>query len=68
MKMSRCEAHCNTHALPHLRFESQQLTSLGGLVLLQQLFSLLNLKHRLHRCFDHLTSVQVFPSHRVFLQ
>jgi len=40
MKVSRAKKHCNTFGLPCLRFESQQLTSFGGLVLIQQLFSL----------------------------
>lgn len=68
MKVSRCATHHNSHALPRLRFEAQQLTSFAGLVLIQQLFSRLNLKHRLHRCFAHLTSSQIFPPNRVFLQ
>jgi hypothetical protein len=44
------------------------LTAFAGLVLIQQLFSLLNLKHRLHCCFEHLARGQILPPHRVFLQ
>jgi len=43
MKVSRCDTHRNSFAVRRLRFESQQLASFGGLVLLQKLFSLLNL-------------------------
>lgn len=37
--------------MPELRFEEQKLTSFSGLVLFQQLFTTLNLKARLRRCF-----------------
>ncbi len=43
-------------AVPTLRFEDQMLTSFAGLVVFQRLFTQLDLKHRLYRCFKHLPS------------
>jgi len=68
MKISRRDAHCNTYALPRLRFEAQQLTSYAGLVLIQKLMALLNLKRRLFACLAHLSDGQTFTPARVFLQ
>jgi hypothetical protein len=60
MKSSRAAVHRKTHALPQLRFEEQQLTSFSGLVLIQQLFTHLELKQRLRDCFRHLTTSPIF--------
>lgn len=60
MKLSRAAVHRKTYALPELRFEEQQLTSFSGLVLIQQLFTHLELKQRLRDCFRHLTSTPIF--------
>jgi hypothetical protein len=68
MKVGRCATYCNTFAEPRLRFESQRLTSFAGLVLVQQLFAGLKLKHRINRCFDHLAAGQIFPPGQVLLQ
>ena len=68
MKVARCETYCNTFAEPRLRFESQRLTSFAGLVLVQKLFAVLRLKHRISRCFNHLADGQIFPPGQVLLQ
>ena len=60
MKASRATVHRKTHALPELRSEEQQLTSFSGLVLIQQLFTHLELKQRLRDCFRHLTTSPIF--------
>ena len=60
MKLSRAAVHRKTHALPELRFEDQQLTSFSGLVLIQQLFTHLNLKQQLRDCFRHLKTHPIF--------
>lgn len=60
MKVSRAAVHRKTHALPELRFEDQQLTSFSGLVLIQQLFTHLNLKQQLRDCFRHLKTHPIF--------
>ena len=51
MKPSKAQVTSRVHALPTLRFEEQQLTSYGGTIVLQALFSRLSLKKRLARCF-----------------
>jgi hypothetical protein len=68
MKCSRAQIHRQTHALPRLRFEDQHLTSFAGLVVLQALFSRLQLKQRLRRCFAHLAKHSIFGSATVVLQ
>ena len=61
MKTSRRSVHCNTHAVPILRFEEQQsLTSFSGLVIFQKLFAVLDLKARLRNCFGHLHVHPIF--------
>ena len=60
MKSSRSEIHRKTHALPVLRFESQQLTSFSGLVIFQKRYEQLDLKTRLRHCFKHLAVSPIF--------
>ena len=67
MKSSRAAVHRKTHALPQLRFEEQQLTSFSGLVLIQQLFTRLELKQRLRDCFQHLPTSPIFGWPRIVL-
>jgi hypothetical protein len=67
MKSSRRIIHRKTHALPGLRFEEQQLTSFSGLVVVQQLFSNLDLKERLRGCFRHLDGSPIFGHASVVL-
>jgi hypothetical protein len=50
-----------------LRFEDQQLTSFGGLLVFQQLFNRLQLKQRLKACFAHLKLSPIFDRHLVVL-
>lgn len=51
MKPIRADLECKAGSLPKLRFETQQLTSFGGLVLVQALFERWGLKKRLQRVF-----------------
>lgn len=60
MKCSKTEIHRKTHCLPNLQFEDQKLTSFAGLVIFQALFSELDLKARLNRCFRHLTVSPIY--------
>lgn len=60
MKLSRQQVQRKTHALPHLRFEDQQLTSFAGLFLFQALFQRLDLKQRLREAFRHLRSSRAY--------
>jgi len=54
MKCSKSDIHRKTHRIPEIQFEDQNLTSFAGLVLFQSLFSELDLKAKLNRCFRHL--------------
>lgn len=67
MKYSRSAVHRRLHKIPALRFETQTLTSFGGLVLFQALSSRLRLKERLRDCFSHLASHSIFGHHVVVL-
>jgi hypothetical protein len=60
MKYSRSEVRCKTHKIPVLRFEDERLTSFSGLVVLQALFSRLQLQQRLRECFRHLKGTLIF--------
>jgi len=51
VKLSRSQVRRKTSVLPILRFEDQKLTSFSGLLLFHLLFSRLQLKERLRRCF-----------------
>jgi hypothetical protein len=60
MKLSRSQVRRKVFALPSLRFEDQSLTSFSGLLLFQLLFSRLQLKQQLRRCFRHLESSRAY--------
>jgi len=55
VKSSRARIHARVYGLPELRFEDQRLTSFSGLVILQALFSKLELREKLRACFAHLS-------------
>lgn len=54
MKYSKKEIHRKSFSLPEINFEHQRLTSFSGLIALQQLFKILQFKHRLKKCFNHI--------------
>jgi len=54
MKYSKKEIHRKSFSIPEINFEQQKLTSFSGLITLQQLFKILNLKNRLKKCFKHI--------------
>lgn len=60
MKNSRCQTHRKYHSLPKIQFEDQSLTSFAGLVILQHLFALKNVKGNLRHCFSHLAQKRIF--------
>jgi len=67
MKCSKAETIHKTQQLPALRFEDQQLTSFSGLILFQQLFTLVGLRERLRLCFRHLGVKSIFGHGRIVL-
>jgi len=67
VKFSKQAIRARFHKIPEVRFEDQQLTSFGGLVVFQALFQLLELPSRLKRCFQHLRTTSIFGVHRIVL-
>jgi hypothetical protein len=67
VKSSKAQILAKFHKIPVLRFEDQQLTSFGGLLVFQQLFNCLQLKQRLKACFAHLKLSPIFGRHLVVL-
>lgn len=53
--------------MPELRFEDQRLTSFAGLVIIQELFSRLDMKARFRACFNHLPVSPIFGHHIIVL-
>jgi len=62
VKISKKSVRRKARQLPELRFEDQRLTSFAGLVLIQALFSRLQIRERLRQCFRHLKSHTIYDS------
>lgn len=60
MKVSRKDIYGKAYAIPSIKFEDQELTSFGGLVVFHKLFQTLNLRERLNRCCDHLRGAKSY--------
>ncbi len=56
MRVSRKDVTSATHAIPEIRFEEQELTSFGGLVMFQALLQATDLRARLRAAVRHLPS------------
>jgi len=67
VKSSKAQIFSRVHRIPVLRFEDQRLTSFAGLVVIQELFSKLDVKARLRACFDHLPVSPIFGHHMIVL-
>ena len=67
MKLSKASVRGSARSIPQLRFEDQQLTSFGGIVVFQKLFQRIDLSGRLRRCFDHLPRGGAYDHHRIAL-
>jgi hypothetical protein len=67
VKSSKAQIHAKYHKIPAIRFEDQRLTSFSGLLIFQTLFSRLNLKQRLKKCFSHAKVSPIFGHHLVVL-
>ena len=68
MKHSRRSVEGKSHAVPHIKFEQQQLTSFAGLVLLQPFLAAIDLMASLRRCFAHTRAGKVYARATLFLQ
>ena len=68
MKHSRKSTQRKAFAIPHVRFDEQQLTSFAGLVVLQPFLAAIDFKARLQRCLRHVRTGKVYGRATVFLQ
>ena len=67
MKYRKSQIQAKVHKIPVIRFEDQRLTSFSGLLIFQALFSRINLKRRLRKCFSHLRISPIFGRHLVVM-
>lgn len=68
MKLSRKQVRRKaSRTIPRLQFRGQHLTSFAGLVVFQALFTRLNLRERLRRCFGHLNVKHLYNHATVVL-
>ncbi len=67
MRLNKAEIYHNARTIPALKFEDQQLTSFGGLVVFQNLFDNLDLKKNLAACSEHI-KISRFYKHSTILQ
>ena len=68
MKHSRKSVEHKAHAIPHIKFEQQQLTSFAGLVLLPPFLATIDFAAALGRCFRHVRAGKIYGRATVFLQ
>jgi len=67
MRVSRKDVSSASHAVPEVRFEDQELTSFGGLVLLQAVDQALGLRARLRSAVRHLSAGGAYCASRILL-
>ena len=67
LRSSRKHISSASHALPEVRFEDQDMTSFGGLVVFQALIQGLDIKHRLRECVRHLKTSAAYSYSRILL-
>ena len=67
MKLSKKAILGRFRKIPTFRFEDQQLTSFGGVIVFQALFQRLDLSARLKQCLAHLKGSGIFGPHRIVL-
>jgi hypothetical protein len=60
MRVSKDQIYTRACSIPKVRFEDQELTSFGGIVVFQKLFANLNLKERLRGCCAHLVKNNLY--------
>jgi len=68
VKHSRKSVERKAHAIPHIKFEQQQLTSFAGLVLLRPFLATIDFTASLARCFRHVRAGKIYGRATVFLQ
>ncbi len=66
MKVSGKDVYTKSYAIPSIKFEEQELTSFGGLVVFQKLFHALDLRERLNQCAKHLRGSKSYRHGSIF--
>ena len=67
VKSSKAQIHAKFHKIPVINFQDQKLTSFSGLLIFQALFTRMNLKQRLNKCFSHIKVSSIFGHHIIVL-
>ncbi len=69
MRVARRTINAKSRTIPAIKFEDQELTSFGGLVIFQKLFQELDLEGKLQQCFDPLDRrmSRFYKFHKVFM-
>jgi hypothetical protein len=60
VRVAKTQIYTKASSIPRIRFEDQELTSFGGIVVFQKLFAKLNLKERLRACCAHLADKTLY--------
>src|SRR5207249_12003407 len=60
MRVAKEDIYTRACSIPTVRFEDQELTSFGGIVVFQKLFAKLSLKERLRRCCAHVAEKNLY--------
>src|SRR5437867_11070679 len=60
MRVAKEDIYTRASSIPTVRFEVQERTSFGGIVVFQKLFAQLSLKERLRRCCAHLSEKNLY--------
>src|SRR5437016_8385629 len=60
MRVAKADIYTRASSIPTVRFEDQEFTSFGGIVVFQKLFAKLNLKERLRRSCAHLAQKNLY--------
>ena len=60
VRVPKDQIYTKACSIPQVRFEDQQLTSFGGIVVFQKLFAKLNLKEQLRQCCAHLVGKNLY--------
>ena len=60
MRLAKREIYTRVTSIPEIKFQDQQLTTFGGLVVFQKLFAKLHLKEHLHQCCAHLAGKTLY--------
>lgn len=67
MRSRKSNILSKVHKIPEIKFEKQQLTSYSGLIIFQNLFSILDLRKKLKYCFKHQRVESFYRLHNIFI-